>query len=325
MIDVLHHRGLELPAHGLWLDPSSARALAFVSHAHSDHTARHAEIIASAGTARLMQARLGGKRREHLLAFGERREFGNFAITLLPAGHIFGSAQCFLETDAGTLLYTGDFKLRPGLSAETAEWRHADTLIMETTFGRPKYRMPPTAEVFARMLAFCHETLAEGAVPVLLGYSLGKAQEIVCALLAGGLTPMLHDAVWAMTEIHREMRPGFPTGYVRYAEDATAGKVLVCPPNAKRTPLLARIAKRRVAVLTGWALDPGAVYRYQCDAAFPLTDHADYPDLLRYVELVQPRRVLTLHGFAADFARDLRARGVEAWALSEENQLELKL
>jgi DNA ligase-1 len=78
-------------------------------------------------------------------------------------------------------------------------------------------------------------------------------------------------------------------------------------------------------VLTGWALDAGATYRYQCDAAFPLTDHADYPDLLRYVELVQPKRVLTLHGFAAEFASDLRERGIEAWALTEANQLELTL
>jgi DNA ligase-1 len=35
--------------------------------------------------------------------------------------------------------------------------------------------------------------------------------------------------------------------------------------------------------------------------------------------------VFTLHGFAADFARDLRSRGVEAWALTEDNQLELAL
>ena len=70
-------------------------------------------------------------------------------------------------------------------------------------------------------------------------------------------------------------------------------------------------------MISGWAVDPNAIYRYQVDAAFPLSDHADYTDLLRYVELVQPQRVLTLHGFAAEFARDLRERGVEAWALSE--------
>jgi DNA ligase-1 len=325
VIPIRYSRGIELPDLGLWLDPWDAKPFAFVSHAHSDHTARHAEVIASTGTARLLQARLGGTRREQVLEFGERREFGKFAITLLPAGHIFGSAQSFIESDAGTLLYTGDFKLRPGLSAEPAEWRHADTLIMETTYGRPKYRMPPTDEVLARMIAFCRDTLEDGCVPVLLGYSLGKSQEILCALLAAGLTPMLHGAVFKMTEIYRALRPGFPTGYVPYVAGEVSGKVLVCPPSAARTTMLTRIKNRRTATLTGWALDPGATYRLQCDAAFPLTDHADYPDLLRYVELVQPRRVLTLHGFAAAFARDLRARGVEAWALSEDDQLELRL
>ncbi|MGB8166987.1 MAG: ATP-dependent DNA ligase [Chthoniobacteraceae bacterium] len=325
MIDVRYRRGIHLPAHDLWLDPADAQALAFVSHAHSDHTAKHAEVIASPGTARLMQARIGGQRREHILPFGERRTFRDFAITLLPAGHIFGSAQAFIESDAGTLLYTGDFKLRPGLSAEATEWRHAETLVMETTYGLPRYRMPPTDDVVAQMVAFCVEALEEEAVPVLLGYSLGKSQEILCALLAAGLTPMLHGSVFQMSEIYRKLQPGFPTGYVRYAAGQVAGKVLVCPPSANRSLMITRIKNRRVAVLTGWALDPGAKFRYQCDAAFPLTDHADYPDLVRYVELVQPQRVLTLHGFAAAFAADLRQRGFEAWALSEENQLELNL
>ena len=325
MIPIRYHRGLELPAHGLWLDPHRARPFAFVSHAHSDHIARHAEVVTSPGTARLMRARLGGTRREHLLEFGETRTFRDFAITLLPAGHICGSAQSFVESAAGSLLYTGDFKLRPGLSAEPAQWRHADTLIMETTFGLPKYRMPPTAEVLAQIIAFCRAALDDRAVPILLAYSLGKAQEAVCALLAAGLTPMLHDAVFKMTEIHRELRPDFPAGYVPYSAAEVPGKVLICPPNAKTSALLAHFPKRRTAVLTGWALDPGAKFRYQCDAAFPLTDHADYPDLLRYVALVQPRRVLTLHGFAAEFAADLRERGIEAWALSQDDQLELHL
>jgi len=324
-IDVRYARGLELPHQGLWLDPSEARPFAFVSHAHADHIAAHAEVIASAGTARLMRARLGGTRREHLLEFGQTMRHGNFQITLLPAGHIFGSAQAFIESDGASLLYTGDFKLRPGLSAEPAQWRSADTLIMETTYGLPKYRLPPTEEVIARMVAFCQDTIHDGAVPVLFGYSLGKAQEILCALLAAGLTPMLHGAVFKMTEIYRQLKPGFPAGYVPYAADEVAGKVLVCPPSANRTLMVTRIKNRRTAVLTGWALDPGATYRYQCDAAFPLSDHADYTDLVRYVELVQPRQVLTLHGFASAFAADLRERGVEAWALSEENQLELSL
>src|SRR3954464_10129883 len=325
MISVRYTRGLELPQHGLWLDPWDAQRFAFVSHAHSDHIADHREIIATPGTARLMDARMPGKRSQHLLPFGETRQFSGFAATLLPAGHIFGSAQMFLESDEGSLLYTGDFKLRPSHSAEPAEWRQAETLIMETTYGLPKYCMPPTDEVVARMVAFCQEAIDDGAVPVLLGYSLGKSQEILCAILKAGLTPMLHGAVYRMTQLYRELRPDFPDGYVRYAQGQVEGKVLVCPPSAAKSLMVTRIKHRRTAVLTGWALDPGATYRYQCDAAFPLTDHADYPDLVRYVELVKPKLVLTLHGFASDFARVLRERGFEAWALRQENQLELSL
>ncbi len=324
MIQVQYDRGVYLPAHDLWLDPHQPKRLAFVSHAHADHIAPHQEIILSERTARLMQARMPGERHEHVLPFGEPTVIHGLPITLYPAGHIFGSAQFYLETEAGSLLYTGDFKLRPGLSAEPTGWRQAETLIMETTFGLPRYRFPETAEVVAQIIAFCRDALAEDAVPILLGYSLGKAQEILCSLAGAGLRPMLHGSVFRMTRIYEQF--GQSCGeFERYDADALEGKVLICPPSANRSRMLEKIPRKRVAMISGWAIDPNARFRYQTDAAFPLSDHADYTDLVRYVELVQPKRVLTLHGFAAEFARDLRKRGIEAWALSQENQLELTL
>jgi DNA ligase-1 len=324
VIEVRYERGVYLPNENIWLDPWDGKPFAFVSHAHSDHIAPHDEIIVSERTSRLMQARLPGERNEHVLNFGEQATIRGLDVTLIPAGHIFGSAQFFLETASGSLLYTGDFKLRPGRSAEPAEWRQADTLIMETTFGLPRYRFPPTEDVIAQIVAFCRDALETGAVPVLLGYSLGKAQEILCALAGAGLKPMLHGSVHRMTRIYEQFGQSF-CDYERYDAKEVAGKVLICPPSANRSRMLEKIRDKRVAMISGWAVDPNAVYRYQVDAVFPLSDHADYPDLVRYVELVKPQRVLTLHGFAAEFARDLRDRGIEAWALSEENQMELTL
>src|SRR5262249_42070573 len=323
MIEVRYERGVYLPRQDLWLDPWDAKRFAFVSHAHSDHIAPHKQVVVSERTAHLMQVRLRGSRLEHALPFGEKRFIRGLELMLIPAGHIFGSAQCLLFAGDETLLYTGDFKLRPGKSAEQAEWRRADTLVMETTFGLPRYRFPPTKEVIDRMVAFCGETIDAGEVPVLLGYSLGKAQEILCSLEGAGLTPMLHGSVYQMTRIYEQFGQSF-CNYIRYNANDVVGKVLIWPPSANRSLMLERIPRKRVALISGWAVDPDAVYRYQVDAAFPLSDHADYADLLRYVELVQPRAVFTLHGFAAAFARDLRARGVEAWALSEENQLDLQ-
>src|SRR6266480_1912917 len=64
--------GVHLPQLGLWLDahePQTGPEKVFVSHAHSDHTGFHREVILSAATARLMQARMGGQRVENVLPF----------------------------------------------------------------------------------------------------------------------------------------------------------------------------------------------------------------------------------------------------------------
>src|SRR5216683_1106425 len=126
MIEVRYDHGVYLPVYDLWLDPWEAKRFAFVSHAHSDHIAPHKEIILSERTARLLQARMPGSRTEHILPFGEQRRVHDVGLLLLPAGHIFGSAQLFLSNQGETLLYTGDFKLRHGKSAEAAEWRGTD-------------------------------------------------------------------------------------------------------------------------------------------------------------------------------------------------------
>src|SRR5260370_10831135 len=135
---------------------------------------------------------------------------------------------------------------------------------------------------------------------------------------------MLHGSVYQNTLIYEQFGQSF-CKYVRYNKNDVPGRVLICPPSASHSPMIQKIPRKRVAMISGWAVDRNAVYRYQVDAAFALSDHADYDDLIRYVDLVQPKRVFTLHGFASEFARDLRERGVEAWALSEENQMDLKL
>jgi DNA ligase-1 len=325
MIEVRHDRALYLPQADLWLDPRLPKPLAFVSHAHSDHTGRHEKTIATPTTLHLMQARMGDWDGEKIaLPFGESRDFENFRIRLLPAGHVLGSAQAFLETDHGSLLYTGDFKLRQGASAETTAHCPAETLVMETTYGLPRYVFPPFVEVMAQILKFCIETLEENSVPVLLGYSLGKAQEILASLRGAGLPVMLHGTISKLVPIYREEGIAFPE-FAEWDPSKSSGHVLLCPPTTAGSRAMAAVKKRRVAAVTGWALDPGAIHRLRCDAAFPLSDHAGYDDLLRHVEHVNPRRVLTLHGFASEFAADLRARGIEAWALTGPNQLDLPL
>ena len=313
-----------LPQIDLWLDAHRPTDTSFVSHAHFDHLATHRRIITSAGTARLMATRLPGEREEIVMPFHQPFAFADAELTLHPAGHIFGSAMLQATREGESLLYTGDFKLRPGRSAERCEPPRADVVIMETTLGLPRYVFPPTGQVLADIIRFCHQTLEDGEIPVLFGYSLGKSQEILSSLADAALPVMLHPQTVKMTRIYEELGQTFPP-YRPFAISEVAGHVVVCPPQANQSSWLRKIKPRRTAAITGWANDPAAIYRYQCDAAFPLSDHADYADLLRFVELVQPKRVFTVHGFVEEFARTLRERGIEAWALGVDNQLEIAM
>jgi len=314
-----------LPQVDLWCDARKPADFSFVSHAHFDHLAAHRRIITSAGTRRLMAARLPGEREEIVLPFGEPYALRpDTELSLHPAGHIFGSAMLRLAREGESFLYTGDFKLRPGHSAEKCEPPRADVVVMETTFGLPRYVFPPTEEVLANLIGFCRQAIEDGEVPVIFGYSLGKSQELLSSLAAAELPVMLHPQTLKMTRIYEELGHEFPD-YRAFTLTESAGHVVVCPPQSNNSAWLRKIKPRRTAAITGWAMDPGAVFRYQCDAAFPLSDHADFADLLRFVELVQPKRVFTVHGFTEEFARTLRERGVEAWALGQDNQLEISL
>jgi len=324
--DIQFKKGVYLPQIGWWLDAQKAADRAFVSHAHSDHCARHREILCTPATARLMRARLPGRRTEHVLPFGQTEQLTtDTTVTLHPAGHIFGSAMSLIEHSShGRLLYTGDFKLHAGLAAEPCATPRADVLIMETTFGLPRYVFPPVEQIRADIVQFCQRALADGVTPVFYAYGLGKSQELLCILGAAGLPVMLHAETLRLTETCRALGLALPACRA-FSADALPGHVVICPPQSQHAAFLRKIPSPRTALVSGWAIDRSTIYRQRCDAAFPLSDHADFPELLRFVELVQPKRVLTLHGFAAEFAQQLRQRGIEAWAISEHNQLELAL
>jgi len=320
--------GIYLPQVDLWMDPKRPQKRAVVTHAHYDHLAGHREILASPGTARLLRVRLAKRTKIRAVPFGQAFPLGKGAsFTLLPAGHILGSAMVWVKRRVGKketqLLYTGDFKLRGGKTSETCEPKRADVLVMETTFGRPEYRFPAEEKVVAEMIDFCRKAGKEGKVPVLLGYSLGKSQEILQRLGAVGFPILMDSAGHRMCEVYRELGQALPpVGRLgKITEEKVRGHILIVPPSMVRRKGLEVLKNRKVGVVTGWALDRSAIYRYRCDEAFALSDHADYGELIEMVEKVRPKEVRTVHGYAQEFAMDLQERGWKAWALAGETQL----
>src|SRR5688572_10688238 len=167
--------GLYLPDADLLLDARTAPAggTVFVSHAHSDHCSDAVRIVCTRETAALHAARRGARDTVEL-RYGEGARFGDATVTLTPAGHALGSAMIVAESGRGRAAYTGDYKLRANPFSPPAEVPRCDELVMECTFGEPRYRFPPDEELVRRLHAFVDDALSAGATPVVLAYALGK-------------------------------------------------------------------------------------------------------------------------------------------------------
>jgi Cft2 family RNA processing exonuclease len=314
----LTRHGLYFPAPALHLDARSAPGTVFVSHAHSDHCSNAARILCTPETAALHDARRG-RREAHCLPFDQPTPVGDAEVTLRSAGHALGAAMIVARSAEGVAAYTGDYKLRGNPFTPPAAVPRCDTLVMECTFGEPRYVFPPDEELVARLVRFCEEALADGATPVVLAYALGKGQEALWHLTRHGLDVALHGAIANMCAIHERLGYPFPGPgtWARYVRGETAGRVLLTTPGTRKTAMVQKLPKKRIVYLTGWALHPGAWNIYKdCDLVLPLSDHADFSELVRTARESGASKIYTTHG-PPSFAARLRSLGLDAEHLAE--------
>lgn len=315
-----YNQGIKINGTSLWLDAQKNVEICCVSHGHMDHAKTHQQIIATHKTIHFYNHRVG-KIQAVGLEYHEPLELEGCLITLLSAGHILGSAQILVEVHGIRLLYSGDFNMEKSATAEPIEILEGDILIMECTFGKPLYRFPKRKVVEEQLLSFVTSAFNEGAVPVIVGYALGKAQEAMKILGDAGYELSVHGTISQLAEIYEKF--GINLGqWEKYQKDRIEGKVLVIPPKAVKTRMIKRIPKTKMVFLSGWAVHPGTKFRYGVDEALPLSDHADFEGLIEYARQVNPKKIYTTHGFE-EFAFYLRNLGFDAEPLKPVTQLSL--
>ncbi|MGH9900408.1 MAG: MBL fold metallo-hydrolase RNA specificity domain-containing protein, partial [Pyrinomonadaceae bacterium] len=162
------------------------------------------------------------------------------------------------------------------------------------------------------LYAAVSRALSDDRVPVVLAYALGKSQEALELLLRRGYRVTLHGSVWNVAEIYRELGVEFAGPYEKYDRERLRGRVLIAPPGCRKQPMLTNIERRYLVMLTGWAMSKSAPYMYRgVDLVLPLSDHADFDDLVRLARESGARRIITMHG-ARKFAAALRDLGLNA-------------
>jgi len=269
-----------------------------VSHAHGDHFADATEVVASDLTADLLAARKDD---------ANPTAIDHPAIERFPAGHIAGSrAMRLTDPETGRrYLYTGDCSTRDRLYLDGFEPVDADVLILETTYGKPDYRFPPTTESIAEIQSWLTETMDE--VVLLFGYALGRAQKLQRILADSARERVfVTDAIADLSNVIEAHRDVEFRGE-RYGRDVDLqpGDALVLPMQTSRLNWIESLVDAHDAVtagFSGWASDDSFIYRRGYDEGFVLSDHCDFDELVSIVEAVDPEQVYTQHGFADEFA-----------------------
>jgi putative mRNA 3-end processing factor len=312
---MLTEKGLSMGGVTISLDDALTDTC-FVSHAHSDHTAAFEK---------LRKGRSPGMR---IIASPETfaivgRDYSGHSfpgVSLHRAGHMLGARSLFAEADGGTFAYTGDFSLHDSYTSKGAEILRCDTLMLDSTYCLPHLRFPDRIGILSKMEKFVKQN--QGSIIVFGAYTTGKTQELVKFLNKEcSIAPIVKEKAARVCAAYEKcgVRLDYFAAGSEQAEEAMRSPfVAILPPSEVNFAFGAKLSEAhnmpvKTAVATGWA----QVSRFPTDAAFALSDHADFKETMEYINSSGAKRIICANSNSEAAAAALRNLGYNAQAKSE--------
>ncbi|HEY2706952.1 MAG TPA: ligase-associated DNA damage response exonuclease [Caulobacteraceae bacterium] len=317
--------GLYCPPGDFYIDPVRPVARAVITHGHADHArAGHEAVAATPETLAIMAVRYGdgfaGSVRT--MAYGETISRDGVDVTLVPAGHVLGSAQVVVRWQGLTVVVSGDYKRRRDPTCPPFEPVPCDVFVTEATFGLPVFRHPDAADEVRKLLRsvqqFPERTHLVGA------YALGKAQRIICLLREAGWDRPLyvHGAFERLNALYRDfgidLGPLLPaTEDLKSARKSDfAGEIVIAPPGALADRWARRFADPVGAFASGWMRVRARARQRGVELPLVISDHADWDELTSTLAELNPGEVWITHGREEALARWCELNGLAARALA---------
>ena len=313
--------GLYCPPGDFYIDPTRPVARAVITHGHADHArAGHGAVLATRETLDIMAERygLGFAETQEAAAYGQPVNRDEVEVTLVPAGHVLGSAQAVVRWKGLTMVVSGDYKRRRDPTCAPFEPVPCDVFITEATFGLPVFRHPPAADEIARLLRsvaqFPERSHLVGA------YALGKAQRIIRLLREAGWDQPIyvHGALERLNALYE--RHGIDLGPLEPATSARkhdfAGQIVLAPPSATQDRWSRRFPDPVTAFASGWMQVRARARQRGVELPLVISDHADWDELTATVDEIRPGELWVTHGREEALARWAELHGVPARALA---------
>jgi putative mRNA 3-end processing factor len=312
-----HPEGIYVAPGDFWIDPSSPKPSALVTHGHADHArGGHGKVLATKETLAIMDVRYGAQAGQ-VAAYGESIRIGEVTATFVPAGHVLGSAQIVLDHGGERIVVSGDYKRRADPTCPAFEPVPCDIFVTEATFGLPVFRHPDTGQEVAKVLTALDHNPDRC---VLVGaYALGKAQRVIAELrqLGHDAPIYLHGAVQRLCELYVAL--GVDLGDLRPAAGLKAadlkGSVVIAPPSALNDRWSRRLPDPITAMASGWMRVRQRAVQRQVELPLIVSDHADWDELTATCTELAPNEVWVTHGREEALVHWCQTRQIRARAL----------
>jgi putative mRNA 3-end processing factor len=314
----LTRKGLYCAAGDFYIDPSAKVDRAVITHAHSDHARRGSvQYYSTPTSAPLLRERLSKSISVQTFNYSEKFKLGPVTLSFHPAGHILGSAQVRMEYGGEIWVASGDYKRDDDPTCEPFETVSCDVFITEATFGTPAYEWDKKADVGLEIYEWWQSNAAQKKNSVLFAYSLGKAQRVLGLLEPYAKQSVIcHAASTPLTNCYRDFGIKLaPTRCLsKIEEDEVFNNALFLLPQSFLKSEQAKILGEGylTAFASGWmATEKPGFSSY--DKGFLLSDHADWPDLVRTVLETGAKKVYVQHRGHGALVRHLNKLGVKAF------------